>query len=707
MKRLRLLPFCLFLAGLVSGCGGGTAHPTFPGAPVVLISIDTLRADHLSAYGYSGVQTPAIDALRRDAILYENAYAHGPLTLPSHVSIFTGLLPTQHGVRDNLGYGLDAKAHPTLAALLKERGYATGAAVSAFVLRRGTGLGDGFDFYEDAIERTRDSDALGLAQRPGGEAARRLEEWGAAQAAGKPFFLFLHLYEPHAPYEPPAPFDGRYASAYDGEVAAADAIVGEFLERLRQAGLYDRSIVMLLSDHGEGLLEHGERHHGILLYRWALHVPLILKLPGSARAGTSVRAPVALVDIVPTLTRLLGLRAPEGLTGQSLLDAPRLGRRIYAETYYPRIRLGWSDLRSLVDERYQLMEGPRPELYDITADPRQLHDLVDREGKAVERMRAELGRYPRGLEAPQAVDPGVRERLAALGYLTGGPSTESAGPLPNPRDHIHEIEAVEEAFRLTKGRDEEAVPAFRRLLASNPRQLDVQLGLAQSLARLERYAEAAAAYESAIRMAPAMAGEIALILARVQLLRGRFADVAATARLGLSTSPAQARELLAWAALGRGDLDAAEREARQAQGEASAEMGSALALAEVHVRRSRFTEALAVLDQARARWPRAAVRGLELARGDALARLGRHAEAEAAFKKEIAAFPLNTEAHARLAIVYALQGRTKADVGEVFEAMYAASPRRETALLAARTLASLGDAPRATLWRQRAAASRP
>jgi tetratricopeptide (TPR) repeat protein len=420
-----------------------------------------------------------------------------------------------------------------------------------------------------------------------------------------------------------------------------------------------------------------------------------------------VRAPVALIDVVPTLARLLGLAPPEGLAGRSLLDDARPSRRIYAETYYPRIRLGWSELRSLVGERHQLIEGPRPELYDVVADARQLHDLAPKEPETLESMRAELGRYPRGVDAPQAVDPEVREKLAALGYLTGGPATESAGPLPDPRDRIHEIEAVEEAFRLTKGRDEEAVVAFRRLLAGNPRQLDVQLGLAQALARLERYAESAAAYESAIRAAPAMAGEIALVLARVQLLRGRFADVEANARLGLETSPARARELLAWAALGRGDLDAAEREARQAQGEASAEIGSALALAEVHVRRSRFAEALAVLDRARARSPSAPVRGLELARGDALARLGRHAEAEAAFEREIDSFPRNTEAYARLAVVYALEGRTKAEVGRLLEEMHAAVPRRETALLAARTLASLGDAQRAALWRQRAGPPRP
>jgi arylsulfatase A-like enzyme/tetratricopeptide (TPR) repeat protein len=696
MKTLRLA-VCLLASGL--GCRS-SSHAEFPGASVVLISIDTLRADHLPAYGYAGVATPAIDALRRDAILYENAYAHCPLTLPSHVSLLTGLLPTVHGVRDNLGFRFDPRAHPTLAALVKVRGYATGAAVSAYVLRGATGLGDSFDFYEDAIETTHDGGALGEVQRTGAETARRLLGWRAGQGSSRPLFLFLHLYEPHAPYEPPAPFGGRYASAYDGEIAAADAVVGEFLDRLRRDGLYDRSIVILLSDHGEGLMEHGERHHGILLYRWALHVPLLVKLPGGERAGAVVRTPVGLVDVVPTLARLLGLRAPAGLPGRSLLDENRPARRIYAETYYPRIHLGWSELRSLVDERYQLIDGPRPELYDLGRDPGERRDLAATERSTARSMRTEIGRYPASFSAPEAEDPGVRERLAALGYLGGVAATPAGAPLANPRDRIHEIAEVETAFRLARGSDGEAVVAFRRLLARNPRQLDVQLGLAEALARLERYDEAAEAYEAALAKAPAMSGEIGLALARVSLILGRLRDVDAHARAGMSVDPAQAHELLAWSALGRGDLARAESEARSAQGLAPAGTGSALALAEVHVRRSQLREALAVLDHARAsRASRsdAPARGLEFARGDVLARLGRHAEAEAAFRSEIEAFPRNSEAYARLAIVCALEGRRRAEVVSLLESMQAANPGRDTARLAAKTLASLGETPRAAL----------
>jgi tetratricopeptide (TPR) repeat protein len=452
-------------------------------------------------------------------------------------------------------------------------------------------------------------------------------------------------------------------------------------------------------------MEHGERHHGVLLYRWALHVPLLLKLPGSARAGAVVQRPVQLVDVVPTLTRLLKLPQGEALPGRSLLDEGGPSRRIYAETWYPRIHLGWSELRSLVDERHQIIDGPRPELYDIDGDPRQLRDLAATERDTLRSMQAELGRYPADFSDPGPVDPGVRERLLALGYLGGAGAAAADGPLPNPRERIHEIEEVEAAFRLGKRSDVQAVAAFRRLLGKNPRQLDVQLGLAEALVRLESFEEAAGAYEAALATAPAMSGEIGLALARVSLLLERLDDVESHARAGLEVNPARAHELLAWAALGRADLGRAEGEAKRALSLAPAATGSALALAEVHIRRGELRQALAVLEGAAARLGSTggeAVRGFELAHGDVLARLGRYAEAEAAFRREIASFPRNSEAYARLAIVLALEGRRKSEVASLLEAMQAANPRRETALLAAKTLESIGDAPRAAAWRRRA-----
>ncbi|MCI0549219.1 MAG: sulfatase, partial [Candidatus Rokubacteria bacterium] len=284
----RLPAGLLLVAGMAAACSRGQAL-RFPGAPVVLVSIDTLRADHLPAYGYAGVKTPHIDRFRRDAILYERAWSHAPLTLPAHVSLLTGLLPFEHGVRDNLGYRLDPGAHTTLAALLRGKGYATGGFVSAHALRGGTGLAEAFDVYDDHMVAPGGGgmEALGRVQRRGEETLALARAW-LAGVESRPFLLFLHLYEPHAPYEPPEPFRSATALPYDGEIAKSDEIVGGLLDELRRSGVYDRALVVLLSDHGEGLGEHGEDEHGILLYRWALHVPLLVKLPGAARAGTTV-----------------------------------------------------------------------------------------------------------------------------------------------------------------------------------------------------------------------------------------------------------------------------------------------------------------------------------------------------------------------------------------------------------------------------------
>lgn len=405
MRARRLLVFLT----LATGCGPGTNRsPEFPGAPVILVSIDTLRADHLPAYGYSRVETPNIDALQRDSILFENAYSQCPLTLPSHLSMLTGLLPAEHGVRTNLGYHFDGNAHPTLARILRTHGYATGAAVSSYVLRGATGINDSWDFFDDSVggdvEWTQD---VSLLQRPGGETARRALAW-VASVKSRPFFLFLHIYEPHLPYEPPEPYRSRYGATYDGEVAASDGVVGEFLGQLERDGLYDRAIVLLVSDHGEGLGDHGEQEHGILLYREVLHVPLLLKLPASRDAGTRLREPVGLTDIVPTITSLLKLGGEPG-RGANLLDRGRRGkalpREIYSETYYPRIHFGWSHLRSLVNDRHHYIDGPKPELYAIVRDPQEATDTALADAGVARSMKKELRGYPADFVSPGRVDP--------------------------------------------------------------------------------------------------------------------------------------------------------------------------------------------------------------------------------------------------------------------------------------------------------------
>jgi choline-sulfatase len=702
MRRLAFgLLFALALTGCLTGCHAGGDTGPFPEAPVIILSIDTLRSDHLPAYGYAGVETPAIDAFRRDALLFEHAYSHTPLTLPSHVSLLTGLLPNHHGVRDNIGYLFDPAQHPDLPRLFKSAGYATGGAVSAYVLRGDTGIGQGFDAYDDGVTR-RPTEAMGNSQRAGRETVRAALDWlrSLEGKPAKPFFLFLHLYEPHTPYTPPEPFAARYAaSPYDGEIAEADAIVGELLAELKSRGIYDKAVIVLLSDHGEGLGEHGEAEHGIFLYREALQVPLLLKLPGARLGGTSVAAPAQLVDVAPTLLALAGRPVPAGLDGQSLLDLRREGapvRDLYAETYYPRLHFGWSELTSLIRGPSHLIQAPRPELYDLAADPGETQNVLERERRTYATLRQELAKHETPLAAPAQVDAETASRLASLGYLAGG-SAAGDGPLPDPKDGIHTLAALGEATKLFAAqRFAEAVPLFERLVVDNPRMVDAWENLAESLRKTGRQEESLAAYKKAMAVSGGSA-HIAVATGTLLLEMKRYGEAREHAQIALPTSPAGARSLLAQIAMAEGDLAAAEREARAAvEAESfSGRIGPKIVLAQTLQGQGRLEDALKVtqeaVDEVARMEGRPKFSGLFFQHGDLLARLGREAEAEKAFQREIEDFPSNPYPYTRLAVLYAAQERGREAVVGILKTLV---DRNDTPLAyaeAVRTLRTLGD----------------
>ncbi len=479
----------------------GTRSPVRPS--VVLISIDTLRSDHLPIYGYGGVATPAIDALARDGIVFERAYSHTPLTLPSHVSILTGQLPATHGVRDNQGYAFDSAKVSFLPRDLKHLGYATGAAVSAWVLRGGSGIAADFDLYQDSIEAPVGSSVLGGISRPGEATLAAVEPW-LRSVSGGPFLLLFHLFEPHMPYTPADA--GRYAHAYDGEIAAADRVVGRLIELLRELDVYDQATIVLLSDHGEGLGDHGELEHGILLYREALQIPLVIKLPSpgadSGRAGSRVYTPVQLVDVYPTILEVVGASVPESLPGTSLLALPESGepRRLYAETFYPRLHYGWSDLVSIIEGDRHYIDGPDPELYNLADDGDETRNLVGEQRRLAGALRRHLESLDRGFEAPAAVDPETRAKLAALGYL-GGASAPSTGTLPDPKAQLPSLDDLRRAAELvSSGAPAAAVPLYRKALAANPRMVDGWQVLGDVLRRLGDLEQALAAYSRAFEL---------------------------------------------------------------------------------------------------------------------------------------------------------------------------------------------------------------
>jgi choline-sulfatase len=667
-RRPHSVAFAAAVLLALASCSRERAEGVFPNAPVILISIDTLRSDHLPAYGYRGVKTPNIDALRRDSILFARAYSHCPMTLPSHASIFTGLLPAEHGVRNNIGYRFDGAQHRTLASVLRARGYRTGAAVSSYVMRSDTGIDAGFDAYEDSIAVA----AAGAAsehQRSGYETLKAAQSWLKSNAA-QPFFFFFHTYEPHAPYEP----------SYDGEIEKSDDIVGRLIAGLKESGVYDRAIVVFLSDHGEGLWDHGEDQHGILLYRESLQVPLMIKLPGGARGNTTIERPTGLAEVFPAVLGFLGIEKNE-----------RPAKPIYAETLYPRIHLGWSELRSLVDARFHYIDGPKPELYDVAADARETRDLVATERRTAAAMRAELAKYP-STDAPlQNIDAEEAAKLAALGYV--GTAKTRSGPLPNPRDEIGHLADIKAAFRLAdQRRYDDSADALRALLARNPRLADVWSKLGEVLVDAGRYDEAIEAYKTAIAQSELFSPDLALGLGFAYLKSGRPADAVQHAELAARATPRESHELLARAYAEQQRFADAEASARQAIAEGDRQPSSILLLAEVQRAAGRLDEALQTVAEAGARAHELSINhlyGIDYLRGDLLARLDRPDEAVAAYRREIERSPAHLQSYANLAVIYVIEGK-RAEAEKTLALMMRNNPHRGAQALAARTRAALG-----------------
>jgi arylsulfatase A-like enzyme/tetratricopeptide (TPR) repeat protein len=696
----RLLGRLAVLApGLMLGaCAGGErVAGSGAGNPVILVSIDTLRSDRLPDYGHAAVRTPAISALAADGVLYERAYSHVPLTLPSHITMFTGEFPGASGVRDNLGYRFDASRHPYLPKLLQAAGYRTGAAVSTYVLRAETGLADGFDFYESAVD-LRMSESLGRSQRPCRETLAASLPWLAEVATAKqPFFFFFHAYEPHSPWDPPAEIRARAAHPYEGEIEVADACVAGLVAELRRHGLYERSTIILTSDHGEGLGDHGELEHGILLYREALQVPLIVKLPDGRRAGTRVATPAQLVDLLPTVAELVGLELPASVVGQSLLQLdPAQVRPIFAESFYPRLHLGWSELTSLIADRHHLIDGPDPELYDLVADPGERNNLraTERRTFAALRDAAEPFRIP--LSLPTERDPEAAAKLASLGYLGGGGVSAADEVLPDPKSKVHTLEAYSRAVQALTAQDyPHAAELFRELARENPRMVDAWENLGRSLHRLGRHQEALEAYERAMRESGGVA-HVALGTATLLLDLGRYAEARQHAELAVESSEAAARSLLAQVALAEKDFDVAEREARASLAARGSRIGPLVVLAQVLRDRGDLSGALAESARALAEVERMSgddrkFPGLWYVHGDVLARLGRSAEAAVAFLREIELYPADPRPYTRLAVLYAANGQG-ADAVNTLQRLVETNPGLPLAWAEAiKTLRVLGD----------------
>ena len=522
---LRWNPAPALLLGLLLITGFGCRPEQAPTAEIsqdtpanlLLISLDTVRADHLGIYGAQDANTPNLDRLGREGAVFTAASSAVPLTLPSHATLMTGLLPLHHGLRLN-GLGRLPESHTTLAETLSASGFQTAAFVGAFVLDHRFGLDQGFSLYDDAIERSRDGRSPRLeSERPAGVVVDRALAWLSGSSQKQPFFLFVHLYDAHAPYLPPEPWRERFAkNPYAGEIAYVDQQVGRLIAELEKSGELDRTLVVVLADHGESLGEHGEETHGLLLYEKALHVPLLMRAPGRIPAGRIVTTEVGLVDLAPTLASLLSLSFPPRTApgaGRDLgpllsaqPDEKTLADRIlYAETEYPA-SFGWSPLAATRKDHLKLILSPRPELFDLEKDPRETVDRKEEERRSLRQLdeAAQAIRASAVVLTTGAVDDEARQRLASLGYAAPAATvTGRLGSGHHPRDRMadfHRWERVEERIRLEPGAN--VLPELEKLVAADPGNPVFRTSLARLARARGRHQQALELYRQALRDAP-------------------------------------------------------------------------------------------------------------------------------------------------------------------------------------------------------------
>ncbi len=447
---------------------------------VMLITLDTTRADRLPAYGYNGIRAPNLDRLAAESYLFEDAIAHVPLTLPSHASMMTGRLPIAHGVRDNSGFFVDQK-EITLAEILKKAAYATSAFVSAFVLESRWQLNQGFDFYYDNFNLGQFHDIVAREiQRRAGETEIEIEHW-LEENKDKKFFTWVHFYDPHDPYDPPEPYRTEYAQRpYDGEIAYVDEVIGKLMAKLEALQLKERTIVILTGDHGEGLGEHGEPSHGMFVYNTTQHVPMMIFLPNAGSGRIS--GPVGHIDLAPTVLELLGLEIIPQIQGASLVEkingTEKIQRMAYSESLYAELHYGWSPLESITTDQYRYVRAPHAELYDRKADRGEIKNLIGEKasiGKVLDEKLSELlSKYSSAnLAGPQKMDPETEEKLRALGYIgTTARSTEESRKI-DPKDKVHLARKLQQAtYALQQKSFRNAIQFILPVLKEDPNMVD-------------------------------------------------------------------------------------------------------------------------------------------------------------------------------------------------------------------------------------------
>jgi len=677
---------------------------------VVLITLDTTRADHLGCYGHSRATTPYIDALARRGVLFTEAASPAPLTLPAHSSIMTGMYPTHHGVRVNGSTALGPSQH-TLAEVFSEQGYHTGAFVGAFVLDGRWGLNQGFDVYDDRFDLKKYEHLdLGTVQRPGNEVMDAALRW-LEDHKQSPFFAWIHLYDAHTPYEPPEPFASEHqgqglVGLYDGEIAFADAQVGRVVSWLHDRSLDESTLIVVIGDHGEGLGSHGEGNHGYFVYDYALRVPFLVVTPFAELGGIRVASQVSSVDVFPTVLGLAGVDVPGPVHGRSLLSAmlrprPDANAYAYGESMTPSLQFGWSALQCLRSSRYKLIKAPRPELYDLSMDPEEHTNLFARNPTVARDLMEKLDRLvaETSRDAPEPatadLDKETLARLAALGYVGASAATTSPDPgepLADPKDKLGVFAAVQQAGELIVHDDyEEAARLLESALREDPEMPQARLMLAGSYSELDRPKDARAQFDLVLEDDP---GSVQALVGVASLLmrEGRTDDVIALCRQTLSLDE---RNMQAWALLGEVYADRRKPAEALPNFEKAVEiqpkltqnrLNLASALVELH----QYERAELLLRGIVEESPRFPLAQYHL--GLLLEEQGRLREARSAYAAEVDTYPRHFKARFNLGKVLFQIGERDAALAQMREVIQIAPGRPEGYLFLARGLL-LDEAP--------------
>jgi choline-sulfatase len=650
---------------------GACRHNKSPVPNILIITVDTLRADHVGCYGYAGGLTPNVDALAKDAIVFERGVAQVPLTLPSHTAIFTGTYPFHNGVQDFTAQPLGERFR-TLAESLKDHGYATAAVVSSFVLDRSWGLARGFESYDDAFAGQEFlQKSLGLVERRAEDSVNHAVSWLGAHH-NQPFFLWLHLYDPHSPYNPPEPFRTQYAKhPYDGEIAYADSQLGRLFSWLKESpnGLYDNTLIVFLSDHGESLGEHGEKEHGFFVYDSTVHVPLLLKPPKSAGlVAQRVADAVETIQVGPTVLDLAGVEDLIQKQFQAASLVPLLNgkphapqRPAYSETFYPLNSFGWSPLRSVQTARYQYIEAPEQELYEHASDPTEANNMADQNASIASNLRTQLTQllsaYPppaipstAGGSAANA-NPEVLEKLRSLGYVAYRAPAAANSQLADPKDKLSVFQDVLRATDLIQlGNYAAARSLLFSLQRREPQLYLIPFLLGEAASHEAQWKEAEKNFGRAAALNPGFE-QARMGLARALGLQGKIVQAKDLLGTLLTTNPQNSR---AWFLLSQIEAPTELKSSREA-------LDKVIAIQPNFALAYRDRGLLSVREQTYASGAEDLSRAVEMGLHDVLtnnslgicySRMNRLDDAVESYRRAIAADPNYAQAHLNLGFAY-------------------------------------------------------